>query len=166
MRPDLYQHFQSYYKKYLEKIYNYLFYRTGYDKATTEDLCSAVFLKALENFESFDENKSSFQSWIYAIAHNHLIDFYRAKKETVQLEAVENSLGETPDLAQKMDRENETEVIMQAIQVLPDNYRELLTLKYVQELSNTEICEITGKSAVSVRVTLHRALSALKEKLL
>ena len=165
MNPDLYQQFQTYYDQYLDKIYNYLFYRTGYNKALAEDLCSAVFLKALENFTTFDEEKSTFQSWIYTIAHNHLVDFYRAKKQEVQLEEIENVLGEEPDFTSQLSQKAEIQKVLSMIKVLPENYKEILTLKSVQELSNTEIAQITGKSAVTIRVTLHRALNALKAKL-
>jgi len=165
MHPDLYKKFQGYYKQHLDKIYNYLFYRSGYNKELAEDLVSTVFLKALENFSSFDESTASFQTWIYSIAHNQLIDFYRSKKETVPLDKLEQTAVEEKDLVAKLDAKEEAGKVLRAIQKLPKNYCELLTLRYVQGLSNNEIAEITGKSAVSVRVTIHRALATLKNNL-
>ena len=73
------------YNKYLDKIYNYIWYRVGFDKSVTEDLCSEIFLKAYKGFKDFDQSKP-FQSWIYAIAKNHLLNYYRVNGREVSIE--------------------------------------------------------------------------------
>lgn len=165
MNPDLYKQFQAYYDQYLPKVYNYLFYRTGYNKELAEDLCSSVFLKALEKFPDFAVERASFQTWVYSIAHNLLIDHYRGAKELASLDEAEEAPGIDSAPLAKLQVSEDFHRVLELIGTLPESYREILTLKYIDELDNTEISAITGKSLVAVRVTLHRALSALKNKL-
>ena len=166
MNPDLYKQFQAYYDRYLSKVYNYLFYRTGYNRELAEDLCSAVFLRALEKFPDFAVERASFQTWVYSIAHNLLIDHYRSHKEAVPLEALNESAStEAASVADNLHASEEFKKVLLALKTLPDTYREILTLKYIEELDTNEIAKLTGKTLVSVRVTLHRALTALKLKL-
>src|SRR5207244_578193 len=95
------QSFAVLYDAYVNKIYDYIFYRTGH-KELSEDLTSAAFIKAVQKIKSFDSGKGSFSAWIYRIARNTLFDHYRTRKES---ENIENAF----DLKSKDNIEKEFE---------------------------------------------------------
>ncbi len=75
------------YDAYLERVYRYIYCRVG-DEHLAEDITSQVFLKAWENLGTYQAGQSPFMAWLYRIAHNAVIDYYRAKKTTFSLEEV------------------------------------------------------------------------------
>jgi RNA polymerase sigma-70 factor (ECF subfamily) len=160
-KPNLSQ-FQVAYEATVEKIYNFVYYRTGRNRDLAEDLTSEIFLKALERFETYDQN-SSFQAWIFTIARNHIIDRYRTHKESVRLEDLTNVLSAPKkDLNLEIDEREAVKMVMESIDRLPENHREVLVLKFVNELDNSEIARILDKNQGAVRVAIHRALQALR----
>ena len=152
-----------YYKEHVEKIYNYLFYRTGRNKSVAEDLTQEVFLKALEKIDRFDPDFSSFNSWIYAIARNHLIDHYRVQKVETSLEKVKEFLHSDYSIPKAFAAKQEVLIQLSRLEEIPAAYQDIITLKYINEFSNDEIAKILEKEPGTVRVLLHRALAALKK---
>ncbi len=154
------------YDLYVQRIYRFVFFKVS-NHENAEDITSEVFLKAwqflITNSEEQPEIKS-FSGLLYKIARNSIIDFYRSRAAKPEVTLDENievtDEGKWYDeLANKM----ETGKIVEAIKKLKQEYQEVLTLKYVDELDISEIAEITGKSQLSVRVTMHRALKKLKQ---
>src|SRR5579872_5748020 len=82
--------FGSIYNLYFEKIYRFIYYRVSH-KEVAEDLAEDVFLKAFSKISSI-KNDDSFEGWLYQIARNKVIDYYRDKKQLVDLSEVENIL--------------------------------------------------------------------------
>ncbi|PLX20869.1 RNA polymerase subunit sigma-24 [Candidatus Parcubacteria bacterium] len=148
------------YNKYLDKIYNYIWYRVAFDKTVTEDLCSEVFLKAFKAYDNFDESRS-FQSWIYAIAKNHLSNYYRTRGREVD---IENALNLSCETLEKINTKIEAEELFSEIDKLDSYSKEVIILKYVDELSTKEIAELLEKEVNAVRVQLSRAIAKLKEQ--
>jgi len=155
--------FEVYYDQYKHKIYSYLYYRSGKNKELAEDLTSEVFMKALEKFDSYKKD-SSFQSWIYAIAHNHLIDHFRKDKSTVDLEVVENILESDGDARSSLMRRVAAEEVQELLSYLTDEEREIVLLRYHSDLPMQDIADIVGKPDTTVRVVIHRALSKLRKR--
>lgn len=153
--------FISNYHQYKDKIYTYFLYRVNFNQALAEDLTSEVFLKACKNWESFDCERP-FQSWIYAISHNHLLNYYRTVGR-------EMSLEETGDIAadckKKLEASIELEKIVAEIYKMDNYCREVLLLRFVDGLENKEIAELLEKDEGAVRTQLSRALSELRNKL-
>jgi len=161
---DSAEEFLVYYEKYKHKIFNYFWYRTGFSQEIADDLTSEVFIKALRKFSSFKKDLS-FQAWIYKIAHNHLVDYYRKSSSTTNV-----SLEEVLHLPAKESPKNTEdkiflEQLLTKIQTLPDYYQEILTLKYINQLETKEIAEILEKEEGAVRTALHRALKELRSKI-
>lgn len=151
--------FIGYYEQYKNKIFVYFLYRVNFNRTVAEDLTSEVFLKALKNFDTFDKNRS-FQSWIYAIAHNHLVNHYRvANRET---ELLENQFVTQRELDQ-IDQKQELERVLGAIKKMIDSDREILLLRFVDELSNSEIASLLEKDEGAIRTKMSRALVKLRE---
>lgn len=160
-----YRQYLVLYQQYFDKIYQFVYYRTGRNREIAEDLTSEIFLKALEHFTEFDESLGTFNSWIYRIAQNHITDHYRTNKATVTLEDASNVPEEVHTVSEVLKIKERYATVMKAIYSLPDTYQEILILKYINQYTNEEIGDIINKSQGSVRVSLHRAIKALIEKL-
>lgn len=152
--------FLGYYQKFKDKIFTYFWYRVNFNRTIAEDLTSEVFIRALTNFDSFDQTRS-FQSWIYKIAHNHLVNYYRIHNREVELECAKNlSQGLSQIIANL-----ELERVLKEIERLESYYREVLLLRFVDGLNNQEIAEALGKDEGAVRTQISRALQVIQEKL-
>lgn len=158
-----YSEFETYYDQFKHKIYAYLFYRSGRNKELAEDLTSEVFLKALEKFHTYKPG-SSFQSWIYAIAHNHLVDHFRKDRPSVDLEDVENFLVSEGDAKSMLMKRVAAEQVEEMLTFLSDDETEIILLRYQQDLPMKDIADIVNKEETTVRVTIHRALAKLKKR--
>jgi RNA polymerase sigma-70 factor (ECF subfamily) len=155
--------FVDYYDQYKNKIFSYLYYRSGRNRELAEDLTSEVFMKALEKFHTYQEEKN-FQSWIYAIAHNHLIDHFRKDKPTVDIEPLENLLETDTDPKSSLLKRVAAEQVEELLSSLDDEEREILLLRYQQDLPMLDIADIVGKPDSTVRVIIHRALAKLRKR--
>ncbi len=151
--------FLNFYIQFKDKIYNYFWYRVGFDAVQAEDMTSEVFLKAYGNFGSFDRERR-FQPWIYKIARNHLINFYRIQGREVQLSESRNSGIET---AEEIEAKLELDAVMRCIQELEPYHRDVLLMRFVDGFENSEIADLLGKEEGAVRTQLSRAMSALKK---
>lgn len=150
--------FISYYNQFKDKIFNYLFYRTGFDRELAEDLTSEVFIKAFKSFDSFDKDKQ-FQSWIFTITKNHLINYYKADKKTVPIEDVEQTLSIPPeDVGQLLEINN----IISVIEKMDESDKEPLLLRYVSDLTNQEIAQALNKDEGAIRTQISRSLAKLR----
>ncbi|MDD2758204.1 MAG: RNA polymerase sigma factor [Patescibacteria group bacterium] len=160
--------FAELYDLYVKRIYRFVFFKvSGHEEA--EDLTSEVFLKVW-NFIAEKKEVKSFSGLLYRTARNSIIDLYRSKSfqsNPLYLSALPEGVEpmDQGNLAEKIGGQIEAQKIIQAIKKLKQEYQEVLTLKYVDELSVDEIAEITGKGGISVRVTIHRAMRKLKELL-
>jgi len=152
--------FAEIYERHYQGIYNYLYYRVG-DARLAEDLASEVFLKALEAIRSFTFRGIRLSSWLYRIAKNLVTDYYRLQpsQEDVLLKegliAAEGSPGEALEEGITQRR------LWRALQGLTEEQRQVIILKFIDGLSNTEVAQIMGKSEGAIKSLQHRALAAL-----
>lgn len=151
------------YDAYLPKIYRYVFFKTR-QKETAEDITSDVFMKALSKIETFDSNKASFSVWIYRIARNSVIDYYRAKKETTDIEDAWD-LASDEDVQKSVQANLSLKQIEEYIQKLKPEQRDLVILRVWQDLSYKEISEIMGKDEGSLRVSFGRIVGTMKKEI-
>ncbi len=139
------------------KVYHYLYYRVR-NKDDAEDLTSEVMIKMVKALKNQHGN---FIAWIYRIARNTLIDYYR-KEETKEEISYEN-------LSQEIPVEEEPKEILridrlkEAITHLTKEQADVITLKFIQEYDNSEIARIMGKSVGAIKVLQYRALKALRD---
>lgn len=152
--------FQSLYWRYKDKIYNYLYYRVGFDKSVAEDLTSTVFLSAYESFEDFDQSRP-FQPWIYRIAHNLLVNHYRQTKPQVSWEDLQGMEIGIIDDSYSLEGEIDQKIVIEQLNELSPRDAELLTMRYLQELSYSEIAESLEDAEGTVRTATHRAINKL-----
>lgn len=151
----------------MPQVFGYVFIRTNQNKSLAEDIVSEIFLKAVENFDQFDENKGSFKSWIFKVCKNYLIDYFRSKKnqEPISIDNLTNELKDDHDSKKTANQAIENQQIMEAINTLPETKKEIIMLRYFAGYTYEEIAEITNETANNTRVKLHRTLEELKRKL-
>ena len=156
--------FAKLYDTYIERIYRFVYFKVG-SAEEAEDITSEVFLKTW-NFIINSKGKEiqSFSGLLYRIARNCIIDLYRRKAAHGEIKIEpESELGDGGKWYADLNKQIDNQKVIGAIKKLKQEYQEVVTLKYVDELSIEEISEITGKGNVAVRVTLHRAVKKLKE---
>ena len=129
---------------------------------TAEDLTEEIFLKAWKSIKSYTGKGQAFSSWLYRIAHNHVVDYFRSMKRqnSLTMEAVDTTSNPVQEAEQRMAQQQ----VLELISHLPVNQKQIIVLKFVEGLDNREIEQITGKSQSAIRITQMRALSALREK--
>lgn len=153
--------FTALYDRYVKQIYRFVYFKVrSHEEA--EDLTADVFLKTWQYVQNKKEVKS-FSGLLYRIARNCIIDLYRQKSANP-----EASLGEETEVGDggkwyaDVSLSIDSRTLLQQIKKLKQEYQEVVTLRYVDELTIEEIAEIIGKGQIAVRVTLHRALKKLK----
>ncbi len=157
------QAFGTLYDMYVGRIYAYV-YRQTRDEAQAKDVTATTFEKALRHIERFEWRGKSFCAWLYRIARNEVIQQQRKQK-------VWNLFLRNPQLPeergpeavmQSHERRNE---IHEALARLNDRDREIITLRFFEELSSEDVAEILNCSTDNVYVRLHRALKRLRKQL-
>jgi RNA polymerase sigma-70 factor (ECF subfamily) len=153
--------FSEIYEFYMPLIYRYLLRRTG-KAEVAEDLTAVTFEKALRHLKSFQWKKVSFSAWLYRIATNTLVDYYRkeGRRREVNLQDLEGVLR-SPMGAGEEDVER-VAVLMDLVRRLPQSYQHILALKFYQGLSHDEMCEVLGLSKKTLTMKLYRSLKALR----
>lgn len=155
--------FGKLYDNFAESIYRYVFFRVS-NQQDAADLTETVFLKAWENLHQYnkkDEN-NLFSAWIFRIAHNLVIDHYRLGKQIQELteDYIDERTGHHP--IDKAEQALSSDNLKRGLAGLKENYRQIIVLKYINDLSNEEIANVLKKNEGSVRILQFRALKALK----
>lgn len=155
--------FAQLYDRYVEKIYRFIYLKI-FHKADSEDLTQQVFLNAFKNIKKYKYKGFPFSSWLYKIALNLVIDYYRQRKEEeIEISELLFELkDESNNFLKQFDFDLEIAKIKQIIKKLPQDQQDVLILKFVNDLDNKEIAEILNKSEGAIRVIQHRALKQLK----
>ncbi len=155
--------FGELYELFCPKIYSYMSYHLNGRSEAAEDLTEEVFMKALQSLGSFQFRDVPFSSWLYRIAHNHLIDHIRAtkKQQSVALEDAEHLLFARDRLDGRLDRQTLTT----ALSKITGEQRQIVIMRIIQGLSITETAKAVGKSEDSVKQLQSRGLKALKRVL-
>jgi RNA polymerase sigma-70 factor, ECF subfamily len=151
------------YDFFVDPIYRYVYFKVKKDDAL--DLTENIFLKVWEHLKSYrrSDGRATFSSWVYRIAHNVVVDHYRMEKEYAALDANAADDKRSNDPVKITEQKLGGEVLKKAMSKLKKTYRQIILLKYINELENHEIARIIGKSEGSVRILKFRALKALKE---
>ena len=160
------QAFGELYQRYLEKIYSYVYHRTG-NTHEAEDLTAKVFMRALSHIGKYVDRGLPFQAWLYRIAHNMVANWHRdmGRRKIIALDdyVARGLRSEGPDrLAEAADEQAR---LMSAVRRLPDDRQQLLLLKFIERMSNAEIARIMGRTEGAVKSLYHRTLLALRDEL-
>ncbi len=158
--------FGELYRRYIRKIYNYVYYRTN-NHHDAEDLTARVFYRAMDHISSYTDRGIPFSAWLYRIAHNLVANWHRDRGRR-QIISLDDYLGagthEDPPEDQ-VESEEEQRTLLEAIRQLPEERQQLIILKYVERMSNAEIGTIMNRTEGAVKSLYHRTLQALRHEL-
>ena len=156
--------FAQLYEEYLDKVFRYIQYRVN-NIQLTEDLTSAVFEKALANFSKYSKDRASFSTWIFSIARNQIIDYYRVnrKRQAVSLEEVMHRSSNVRSPEEELERKVERERLNLCLAGLSKEEQEIIQLKFGAELNNRQIGKMLGLSESNVGTRLYRAIRKMRD---
>lgn len=155
------------YERYVDKIYSYVYYRTG-NHHDAEDLTARVFYQALNHISRYVQRGAPFSSWLYRIAHNLVANWYRdrSRRQVVSLDrlAIMSSQVEEGPYEQAAKGERR-DALLRVIRRLPADRQQLLILKFVERRSNAQIGQIMGRSEGAIKSLYHRTLVTLRQEI-
>ena len=157
------------YTTYFYHVFAMVYNRVDRDRDAAQDIVQETFLAASKSLGKFN-GRSKLYTWLYSIAYKKLVDYYRRRKREAkrQNEVRENYAVEAAQASgdgSTVESEEEARVVRETMSDLPMHYREVLLLKYVEEMSVVEIGQIMGRSSKSVEGLLSRARKELRDKL-
>jgi RNA polymerase sigma-70 factor (ECF subfamily) len=168
---------QAAFARLLEKYQRPLYFHINkivHDKEILEDLIQEIFLKAFDNIHTFDTSYA-FSTWLYRIATNHSIDYLRKKKlktlsldEPYQTKDGEMKLEIADDDTEADDvilHQQRVNIIMEAIESLPEKYEKIIRLRHMDEKSYQEIAEMMDLPLGTVKAHIFRARELLNKYL-
>lgn len=156
--------FGDLYDRHVVRVYRHIYYLVG-NAAEAEDLTAQAFLQAWEAIDRYQMRGAPFVSWLLRIAHNLAVSHLRSRKDRSELPdtLVDHSrLGNPEEVVQQTA---EGERVRAAILRLREEQRQVIMLRFVEDLEYPEVAEIVGKSVAAVRVIQHRALNALRKQI-
>lgn len=151
--------FGEIYNFFQKLIFRYIYFSTrNYELA--KDLTQNTFFKAWKALPSVSISRGSFRAFLFTIARNLIIDWSRSKKE-LPLETIEN-FPSFEDPEKDLIRKEAREVVLQALSKLVEDEKQLILLRFFEELKYGEIAKVIGKKEGSVRVSIYRILKKMK----
>lgn len=163
-KEDL-SNFTALYEKYFKAVYRYSYKRVSLNKSLAEDITSETFVKAIENFEKFDYTGKPFVAWLYQIAHNLIVDYFRSKKEqNVSLDSLVIPPEEDKEsILSTLSKEELKKKITDNLEKLPDEVRNLFTLKLTEDLTFKQIAKTLDDTEGAVKMRYYRGIELLEE---
>ena len=155
--------FGQLYRRYVRQIYNY-HYRHTSDVHEAEDLTSRTFFRALQHLPRYRDTGHSFQAWLFRIAHNLVVNWYRDRSRHPQAEfdGTHGDCGAYSELLDGVMEAEQRDKLRRAIHNLPEVRKTLVILKFVEQLSNAEIAVVLGRTEGAVKALYNRTLTHLR----
>lgn len=149
------------FEQYYDRIARYVYVRIG-NRMEAEDIAGEVFLKAFQSLKSYQERDVPMQSWLFRIAHNLTIDYFRKmdKYKTVPIDTV--VIPDDNDPAQAAEKKIEFERVTEAMKQLTSDQREVVSLRFLGGLPSREVAAILKKSDGAVREMQRAAIDKLR----
>jgi len=152
------------YRQNVDVIYRYIWTRVR-ETTVAEDLTGSVFLKALEALPTYEPSGKPFLAWLYRIAYARIVDHWRQQERRTEVPLLETVPAREPQPDQILEAEADWTRAMQMVAQLTDDQQDVLILRFIGEMSLTEVAEILGKTLGATKALQHRALAALARML-
>jgi RNA polymerase sigma-70 factor, ECF subfamily len=154
------------YEVYFDRVYRYILLRVR-NEAEAEDLAQQVFIKMLRSISGYKSQGVPFSSWLFRIAHNQVIDFYRqqGKKATVDIEGLQIA-DNRDDPQSEIEKQVDIAELKKATKKLTAAQQEVISLRFASELSIAECAGIMGKREGAIKALQHSAVLALRKALM
>lgn len=152
--------FGGLYARYLGEFHRYIFYRVA-NRLDAEDLTETVFIKAWDALPRFESAKVNFRAWLYRIAQNTIVDYYRARQATT--DAIPEQLQDSrPSPEGQIQMQDESQGLALAIQSLDASQQQVIICRFINGMSHAETAATLGLAEGHVRVLQMRALQKLR----
>ena len=151
------------YERYFDAIFRFIFKRIGGDEASTGDLTQQTFMKAMASLEKYEDRGLPFCSWLYRIAQNEVNLFFRANKKDFTLEIEDKQVLHILDeanLGNYMSIEDQEKLVLK-LNELPQENRDLIELRFFQDLSFKEIADIYTITEANAKMRIYRILEKM-----
>ena len=157
--------FGSLYDYYQPKIYRFVLVKVS-RREEAEDLTHQVFLNAWQNVRRYEDLGFPFSSWLYRIARNLVVDFYRSHRNETSLEKIDPEYFVVEavsqfDIADKM----EVEKVKSAIKLLKPEHQDVIMMRFVEDLPIKEVASALDKTEGAIKIIQHRAINELRNAL-
>lgn len=149
------------YDRYQPAIYRFVALKVG-RREDAEDITHQVFMRAWQRVSTYEGRGYPFSSWLYRIARNQIVDFYRAHREHVDLEDVEPLLLAEDGTAETLDLKADVARVRAAMRELRADYQDVIILRFIEERSLEEASQSLNRSVGATKVLQHRALRSLR----
>jgi len=157
--------FGSLYELHVRKIYDFLYYKT-FDQETAEDLTQETFFKALKKIDSFKGSTvAEFSSWLYKIAYHTAIDHFRTSDTHGELDEASEQVAYSENFGADIDHRSKLEEVMDYLNTISADQKDILVMRIWDELSYAEISEITGKTVDNCKKIVSRALAQIQSNI-
>jgi RNA polymerase sigma-70 factor (ECF subfamily) len=156
--------FGELYDRHVVRVYRHIYYMVG-SAAEAEDLTAQTFLRAWEAIERYQVRGAPFVSWLLRIAHNLGVSYLRSKRDSSELHDGIVDTKERRDPEWSYQQTAEEELVREAILRLREEQRQVIILRFIEDLDYREVAEIIGKSVAAIRVIQHRALNSLRKQM-
>lgn len=157
--------FSPIYHHYKDHVFKYCYYRVN-DKTIAEDLTSIIFEKALKGLDNFQWQGVSFSAWLFRIARNQLIDYYRKSNKrdaTIGVDYLDTFESNEKTPHERVEEMFAEDLLYSVLKQLPPREREIIYYKFYDGYTNRLIADITSLSETNVGTIIYRALKKLKE---
>ena len=150
------------YDIFADRIYRHIYYRTG-NPDDAKDLMQEVFTRAWQALPKYKNTKTPFLGWLFTIAHNRIIDYYRAKKDYAYLTDDIIIPDHAPGPEKLAEVQFTQQAVRKAILQLPGDQQQVIILSFIEGFEYHEIAAALNKSEGNIRVIIHRALKKMRE---
>jgi RNA polymerase sigma-70 factor, ECF subfamily len=163
------QAFDGLYLLYVDRVYRFLAGRLG-DAEAAEEVTAQVFLRLIEKIGQYQvapkDNAAIFTAWLYRLAYNKMIDVLRRQKQTqhVSIHHAE-TISQGQPMSETVEERMEFEIVMEKLQLLNDQQRQVILLRFVEGFSIAETAQIMDKSEGAIKALQHRSLESLRRYL-
>jgi RNA polymerase sigma-70 factor (ECF subfamily) len=152
--------FARLYDRFVDRIYKYVYFKLG-SRTEAEDVTAQVFLKAWEAIGAYQYTERPFASWLYRIAHNLVVDHFRARRDVTSIDELPGLEGRDPSLDEVIQQHMTADVLRRAMTRLTPDQQQVLLLRFIEGYSTEQVAHLMGKQPGAVRTLQHRALVGL-----
>ena len=156
-------YFAHLYDRYFEVIFRFVFKRLSGDEASASDVTQNTFMKALHNIGKYKDMGFPFSSWLYRIAINEVNLHYRAAKANKEVEIDMHGIRNLQqEITEEFDANvDNTSELIRVLNTLNEDQKELIELRFFQELAFKEIAEIYAITEANAKMRIYRILEKL-----
>jgi RNA polymerase sigma-70 factor, ECF subfamily len=157
--------FTELYKRYLPSVYARVRFKVPEEEA--EDITQEIFIAAMKSLHRF-QGQSKFSTWLWTLTNRKIADYYRSSKYFIARNSEQEEAVERGSIASSRSASSYQEdllAVQNALCKLPENYQEILLLRFIDEIPFSEIARLKGQSLEATKSLFRRSVAALRKEL-